>query len=145
MLERLEEEVARTQRFGAPLAVVLGELRPETGERLHPDQAHRLATWIAERIGQGKRRCDVAGQYGLHGFMLLLPQSSAEQAEAACHRMRTLLASPPHADLPPVHVCFGLASVPADRPSVQGLLRCAEERMQQGARDESSPRQSNGS
>jgi GGDEF domain-containing protein len=138
MLERLEEEVARTQRLGGPLSVVLGEMRLDTGGRLQPDQAHRVASWIAERIGGGKRRCDVAGQYGLHGFMLLLPQSSADQAEAACRRLRTLLAAPPHADLPPVHTCFGLASVPADRPSVQGLLRCAEERLQEARGEESS-------
>jgi GGDEF domain-containing protein len=143
MLERLDEEVARAQRQGGALSVVLGEMRPATGERLQPGQAHCIASWIADRIGRGKRRSDVAGQYGLHGFMLVLPQCSAGQAEAACRRLRTLLASPPHDDLPPTQACFGLASVPADRPSVQGLLRCAEERLQQGD-DANSGRQCEG-
>jgi diguanylate cyclase (GGDEF)-like protein len=131
MLERLDEEVARSNRYGAPLSVVLVEIRPERGERLCPEQAHHLARWLADCIGKGIRRCDLAGQYGLHGFMLLLPQSSADQAREACKRMRGLLAAPPQGDLPPVRACFGLASVSSDGPTVQRLLRCAEERLEQ--------------
>ncbi len=130
MLERLDEEVARTQRYGVPLSVVIGEMRLEPGERLAAEHANRLARWLAECIGKGKRRSDVAGQYGLNGFMLLLPQSSADQAQDACKRMRNLLADPPHDDLPRVHACFGTASAPADVATVQGLLRRAEERLE---------------
>ncbi len=129
MLERLDEEVARSQRDGAPLSVVLGELCSEAGERLTPDQADVLASWLEDRIGRSKRRCDVAGQYGLHGFMLLLPQSSDDQAKEACKRLRRLLLDPPHADLPPVHACFGLASVSSEAQTVPALLRRAEERL----------------
>jgi GGDEF domain-containing protein len=135
MLERLDEELARSQRYGVPLSVVLGEVRPEPGERLLPEDASRLARWIAECIGKGKRRCDVAGQYGLHGFMLLLPQSSADQAQEACNRMRRLLTDAPHGGLPAVHACFGLASAPTDVSTVQGLLRRAEERLEQETGD----------
>jgi diguanylate cyclase (GGDEF)-like protein len=131
MLERLDEELARSQRYGAPLSVVLGEVRPDTGERLLPEYASRLARWLAECVGKGKRRSDVAGQYGLHGFMLLLPQASADQAQEACNRMRRLLSDAPHGDLPAVHACFGLASAPTDVSTVQGLLRRAEERLEQ--------------
>jgi GGDEF domain-containing protein len=135
MLERLDEEVARSQRYGVPLSVVIGEMRLEPGEKLRPEHSNRLARWLAECIGNGKRRSDVAGQYGLHGFMLLLPQSSTEQAREACKRMRNLLADPPHDDLPRVHACFGLASAPSDVSTVQGLLRRAEERLEQELAD----------
>ncbi len=130
MLDRLDEEVARSQRYGVPLSVVIGEMRLEPGERLAPEHANRLARWLAECIGKGKRRSDVAGQYGLNGFMLLLPQSSAEQAQEACKRMRSLLADPPHDDLPRVHACFGMASSPAEVATAPGLLRRAEERLE---------------
>jgi diguanylate cyclase (GGDEF)-like protein len=130
MLERLDEEVARSQRYGIPLSIVLGELCPETGERLRPEHANRFARWLAECIGKGKRRSDIAGQYGLNGFIVLLPQSSTEQARDACKRMRGMLADPPHDDLPRVHACLGLASAPADVSTVQGLLRRAEERLE---------------
>jgi diguanylate cyclase (GGDEF)-like protein len=138
MLERLDEEVARSQRYGVPLSVVLGEIRLVGKEQLRPEHASRLARWLAECIGKGKRRSDVAGQYGLNGFMLLLPQSSSEQAKEACRRMRNLLADPPHDDLPRVHACFGLASAPSDVATVQGLLRRAEERLEHEVGSESS-------
>jgi diguanylate cyclase (GGDEF)-like protein len=138
LLERLDEEVARSQRYGAPLSVVLGELNTQTGERLGPEQAQLVAGWLADRIGKEMRRCDVAGQYGLHGFILLLPQASEQQARGACARLGALLNHPPHPDLPALHACFGLASVPTDVPSVQGLLRRAEERLEQ-ARAEAAP------
>jgi diguanylate cyclase (GGDEF)-like protein len=131
MLERLDEEAARCQRYGSALAILLGERRATPGERLHPEQAQYLANQMTERIARSKRRCDVAGQYGLHGFMLLLPQATTAEALGACNRLRGVLAHPPHAELPPIHACFGIASLPGDTPSVQGLLRRAEERLEQ--------------
>ncbi len=131
MLERLDEEVARSQRYGVPLSVVIGEMRLEPGERLAPEHANRLARWLAGCIGKGKRRSDVAGQYGLNGFMMLLPQASAAQAREACKRLRRLLADPPHDGPPRVHACFGLASAPVDVATARGLLRQAEERLEQ--------------
>jgi diguanylate cyclase (GGDEF)-like protein len=135
MMERLEEEVDRSRRSGAPLSVVLGELAPQPGRVLGPEQVRELAGWLAGQVGQSKRRCDVAGHYGGHGFLMVLPQTTPRQAVSACHRLRDLLAHPPHG-LATVHACFGLASVPEDLPSVPALLRCAEERL---ARARASP------
>lgn len=129
MLERLEEEVARTRRHGGPLAVVLGELRLEEGARLDPVQVQQLGSWVSQRITEHKRRSDVAGQYGLGGFMLLLPRASAAEAIGTCTRLGEHLRHPGHEPLPPLHACFGLASVPDDVPSVPSLLRRAEERL----------------
>jgi GGDEF domain-containing protein len=128
VLERLEEEVERSRRSGAPLSIVLGELAPAPGLVLPRERSHQLGGWLTDRIGQGKRRCDVAGHYGSHGFLMVLPQTTARQAVGACHRLRGMVAHPPH-ELAAVHACFGLASVPEDQPSVPGLLRRAEERL----------------
>ena len=46
--------------------------------RLSPDEAHDLASWMAEAaitMFETPLR-DVAGQYGPHGFMLILPEST---------------------------------------------------------------------
>ena len=40
-----------------------------------------------------------------------------------------MLSHASHEGLPAVHACFGLASVPSDQPSIQALLRRAEERL----------------
>jgi GGDEF domain-containing protein len=129
MLERLDEEVARTQRDGAPLSVILGEVHAKGGDPLDADQAAQLHEWAALQIGKSKRRCDVAGQYGLEGFMLVLPRATPEQAKGACRRLRNVLAHPP-AGLPKAHVTFGHAGIPGDRPNISGLLSRAEQRLE---------------
>jgi GGDEF domain-containing protein len=121
MLQRLDEEVARARRHGGPLTVVLGEvLAGGAGE------GPALA---AERVGPAKRRCDVAGQYGLHGFMLLLPRGTEAEARGCCRRLRTLLEQP-HPAGDPAHAWFGIAAFSPTDVTVQGLLSRAEQRLE---------------
>ena len=132
MLERLDEEAARTRRHGGSFSVVLGEVRGGRREKLSTAEAHELATWTSSRVTQVKRRCDVAGQYGPHGFMLLLPGATATGGVGACRRLQSVLEEPPPLEetpLPPVHACFGLAAYSPEAPSVKTLLRQAEERL----------------
>jgi GGDEF domain-containing protein len=134
LMDRLQEELARVGRHGGPLAVVLGEVRGPGGARLAAAERDRLAGWVRERISGGKRRCDVAGQYGPHGFLLLLPGAGDEGATGFCRRLRGLLATPPAGPcgaLAPPQVCFGVAHYSPAAPSVKCLLRCAEERLEQ--------------
>jgi GGDEF domain-containing protein len=131
MLERLDEEVARTQRRGGPLTVVLGEVQSAEGGRLALGESRRLASWTADRVGHTLRRCDVAGQYGLHGFMLLLPRAGDVEAVGACRRLRGVLEQPGGTGpFPPLHACFGVASLTPGVGTLQGLLRRAEERLE---------------
>ena len=129
MLERLDEEVSRTQRDGVPLSVILGEVRLEDGHPLASERVAKLHEWAASQIAKAKRRCDVAGQYGLDGFMLVLPRATPEQAKGACRRLRNVLAHPPEG-MPAAHVTFGHAGVPGDRPNTSGLLSRAEQRLE---------------
>jgi diguanylate cyclase (GGDEF)-like protein len=131
MLQRLDEEVARAQRHGGPLTVVLGELRSAEGGSLPAGDSRRLASWTADRVAHNVRRCDVAGQYGLHAFMLLLPRAGSAEAAGACRRLRAVLEPPAGSGpFPPLHACFGVAGLTPQIATVQGLLRRAEERLE---------------
>ncbi len=132
MLERLEEEVTRAQRYGGPLAVVLGEIEGPSSDRAAEEDAATEAAWTAEQVSRVKRRSDVAGQYGLQGFMMLLPQTNEAGAVGCCRRLRPLLERPDQAAGPfgRRHVSFGIACFGPDTASVQSLLRRAEERLE---------------
>ncbi len=133
MLERLDEEVARARRLGGEFSVVLGEVRGGRQEKLSPMEAQHLATWTASCVTHAKRRSDVAGQYGPHGFMLLLPGTASTKAVGACRRLQSVLEEPPaleDAPLPPMHACFGLAAFAPSAATVKALLRQAEERLE---------------
>jgi diguanylate cyclase (GGDEF)-like protein len=129
MLERLDQEVARCDRQSGALSIVLGEMHSLVRPRFSPDEAHALAAWTAERLALSKRRADVAGQYGPHGFLLVLPGTTNAGAVAGCKRLQSLLeaASGP---LPQLQVCFGVASYSATTATVKALLGRAEERLQ---------------
>jgi hypothetical protein len=141
MLERLEEEVIRAQRYGGPFAVILGEVEGLPGRRPAGDPGP-AATWTVEQISQVKRRSDVAGQYGLQGFMMLLPQTDERGAAGCCRRLRDLLERPQTpGPFGPLRVHFGIACFCAEAQSVKGMLSRAEERLERdklGAAEEAS-------
>jgi PleD family two-component response regulator len=128
MLERLHEEVHRSARHGGPLAVVLGEVTSPRDEAVE-----LLAAWAATRVARAKRRCDVAGQYGPAGFMLLLPQTTQHGAAGCCRRLRALLGPDGGAAGAP-RPRFGLAAF-APGATAASLLCRAEEELERARSD----------
>jgi GGDEF domain-containing protein len=136
MMERLQEEVARAQRHGTPLSVVLGEVRAG-GDGLLPPDAPQVTAWVAERVTHGKRRTDVAGQYGPSGFLLLLAHTPPPGAAVCCRRLRAALEDGPGqsgAPPRPIEAFFGISSYGAGRANAKSLLGRAEECLER-ARD----------
>jgi hypothetical protein len=133
LLERLEEEIVRSRRYGGALAVALGEVLPpaDAGEG-----NEALSDWAAGQVARGKRRCDVAGSYGPHGFFLLMSQTPAAAAAIGCRRLQRLLEA---GRCPPG--CRGprgptSASPPCrTTPPPPRLLATAEERLEQAKGD----------
>jgi GGDEF domain-containing protein len=127
LMGRLQEELARAERRRAPLSLVVGEIQASPGGE-GPDPAAR--TRVVDRIAQGKRRSDVAGQYGPRGFLLLLPDTSDGGAAACCRRLQGLLRESAGPGPPSPRVDFGAASYPA-AGSAAALLCRAEERLEE--------------
>ena len=130
VLERLQEEVVRSRRHGHPLSVAVGEVHNAAAE----DQAAEAGQWVAQRLNRVKRRCDVAGQYGLQGFLLLMVHTPGSGAITCCRRLQRVLEEPSPAPAAgpngPVRACFGLATQTEQIATPQALLRTAEERLE---------------
>jgi len=122
MLERLHEEVAHAERHCNPLAVVLAEAR-EVGTEEGPDSL----AWVAERVLRTKRLCDVAGQYGPSGFMLLL-HATAAGATVCCRRLQALLEQPPPEAAEPCPLRFSVAASVHTAGDTPRSLLCRAER-----------------
>lgn len=134
MLERLHEELGRAERHGTPFSVLLAELaldltasHPSAKGLASGDVESALRSWMADRVLRLKRRSDVVGQYGTQGFMLLLPHTGEQGAEEVCRRLRHDFARSPWK----VHSSFGVAGYGAAGRTPKGLLRKAEERLDQ--------------
>src|SRR5262245_13182053 len=121
-LERLQEEVSRVQRHGGAFTIAVAEMQPEKDA---------LDNWTSELILKEKRRCDVAGQYGLRGFLLLMVQTPKAGGVMCCRRLQRLLQTRtergPHG---PVRALFGLASCSPEIATPQALLRAAEQNLE---------------
>jgi PleD family two-component response regulator len=135
VLERLHEEVIRAERHGAPLTVAVWEVRAPEAEAAEAD----LAGWVPGQVTRFKRRCDVAGQYGPGGFLLLLVQTPRDGGVVCCRRMQQRLESEsPWKLRGPLRASFGLATYAPEAASPKALLRQAEEHLDEargGARE----------
>jgi GGDEF domain-containing protein len=125
VMERFQEEVSRAGRYGAPLTVVLGEVESAAGKEAEP-----INPWVVDQLTRAKRRCDVAGQYGPHGFLLLLVHTPEAGGVACCGRLRQVLRQPAGAmngcpNLP--RTFFGLAGYSAAASTCARLLGKAEQ------------------
>lgn len=134
MLERLEEELARSERHKLPLSLAIGELADEETEEAPID----IPEWGTDLIVKKKRRCDVVGQYGPHGFMLLMVHTPKEGAEVCCKRLQQYFKHPSEelaGPFPSMRAFFGMTSVQGERRTPQELLRLAEQGLESARRE----------
>jgi diguanylate cyclase (GGDEF)-like protein len=129
LFKRLELELARTRR-GHPLSVVMIDLDHFKGVNdahghLHGDA---LLREIASALAASTRVTDVAGRYGGDEFLVVLPDTEADQARTTAERLRAAVRDSASRFSParPVTASVGV-SVAADRDTVASLLRRADE------------------
>ncbi|MCS7047273.1 MAG: diguanylate cyclase [Gemmataceae bacterium] len=134
VLERLSEEVARCQRYRVPLSIAIGEVATAA----EFDQT--VMEWSATEIVRAKRRCDIVGQYGPNGFLLIMVHTLKPGGVACCQRLQQFLEHPRENEPPttPVRTYFGLASAPTENLSVQKLLHHAEQNLDLARRPDGS-------
>lgn len=130
MMGRLQEECARSARFGTPFTVALGEVR-RPGPAVRGDDV-TLARQAIERITEAKRRCDVLGQYGPNGFLLLLVNTTTTGAEQCCRRIRQALTAGVREGQGGIDTAFGLANCPGEGDDGKTLLSRAERALELG-------------
>ncbi len=129
MMERLQEELARVARHGGQFSLVVGEVTPRLSAA-SPDQT-ALSGWVSEHVHRLKRRCDVLGHYGPHGFLMLLPHTSEPGAAALCQRLRYSMEQTPPRPPAPVAAAFGLAGCADGRTAPRAILRRAEQHLEE--------------
>ena len=133
LLDALERELARHQRYGRPLALLLFDV---DGFRRINDDWGRLTgdgvlRELAARVQAGVRRCDVLARWGDDAFALALPESDGEAARACAERLRRLVAEHAflaHGDRLPVGISLGIACAGADGLTAAALVAEAEAR-----------------
>ena len=132
----LEQEVIRATRFGHPVSLIFFDL--DHFKKVNDTHGHQAGSRVLGEVGKlllkTLRVTDVAVRYGGDEFVILLPETSKDQALDAARRIGAEIAREPFladASYGPLHITasLGVAAFPDDARNTEDLLRRADEAM----------------
>ncbi|MBP7582952.1 MAG: sensor domain-containing diguanylate cyclase [Spirochaetes bacterium] len=89
-LERLDEEIKRSQRYNAPLSLLMCDI--DHFKNFNDTYGHQQGDTILRELGVLIRKClrkmDIPARYGGEEFAIVLPETSLENAKKVASRMR---------------------------------------------------------
>jgi len=137
---RLEEEVARADRYAHPLSCTMVDLDglKEINDRLGHAAGNRAILGLADAVREELRDTDFAARYGGDEFVVLLPQTTAAAAGLFAERLRRRLLEVSQAAGLPVRASIGVAALSPDEvganDAAEDLLRRADEALYKAKR-----------
>lgn len=131
-----EQELARCRRHGRSMALLLLDVDHfKTINDTHGHQmGDRVLVDLVERIASLLRRPDQLARFGGEEFVLLLPETSQEEAVTVAERILAKVAAPQEG-LPPITVSIGVATNRPDEEQIDALLARADKALYK-AKDE---------
>jgi len=126
--ERLDAELARTERDTAPLSVAIMDV--DDFDRVNNIYGHavgdRRLRSIADRLFAGARGSDIVCRLGGDEFAVVMPDTDPVEAYKACLRLQDELRQPDGVCPLPTAVSIGVASAPGDAGSREELVQKAD-------------------
>jgi len=130
---RLEEEVARADRYASPLCCAMVDLDglKQINDKLGHAAGNRAILALADAVREELRDTDFAARYGGDEFVVLLPQTSAVAGALFAERLRRRLVDVSQTAGLPVRASIGVAALTIDEvassDAAEDLLRRADE------------------
>jgi diguanylate cyclase (GGDEF)-like protein len=137
--ERLAIEVARSNRYGAPLSLVMIDLDhfKELNDRFGHPAGDEVLKRVAVLIDREKRLGDVVARYGGEEFAAILPHTEPRAATIWAERVRQLIAGTEvrsEAGALNVTASFGVAGAPQEQAESAGLVEGADQALYEAKR-----------
>lgn len=134
--QRLEEELARAQRFGHTMSLIMLDIDDfkEFNDTYGHPRGDTVLKAVSATIRQNLRDMDVAARYGGEEFVIVLPETDAEGAAAVAERIREGVQEYPFVGgegIPTVHksISMGVASFPEHAEVQSRLIEAADRAM----------------
>ncbi|WP_434380697.1 diguanylate cyclase [Melittangium boletus] len=133
LFSRLELEVARAQRYGTPVSILMVDI--DHFKKLNDAEGHRAGDEALRRVCdtlRGRvRKVDTLARYGGEEFMLVLSNVSKEDAYEVGEKLRRAVAESPLLASPTqpgghITVSIGVATLPTDAPAQDLMVDCAD-------------------
>ena len=126
--EALSAEWKRASRSGRPFSVVLIDL--DKFKAVNDTLGHLEGDLVLTRIGrlleQKCRHSNVVARYGGDEFVILMPETSIEQAQILAERLRLWIATDPMLNERKITGSFGVATFPVHGASMEDIIRVAD-------------------
>jgi diguanylate cyclase (GGDEF)-like protein len=127
--DTLKRMVAQAARSGSPLAAVLLDL--DHFKQINDTYGHGAGDDVLASVGatlaSGVRESDFAGRYGGEEFLLLLPDTTAEDAAAVAEKIRALISQTVVSGVErPITASLGVSSFPQHAIDGDTLVRSAD-------------------
>ena len=141
LLEFLDRELARSERYRRPLALLLFDI--DHFKAVNDQMGHLGGDFtlreLAARVKAGIRKEELFARYGGEEFAVVLPETTREGAIPIAERLRSLVEAQPFTydgrDYA-VTVSIGVATTTGEEALTPGELLCrADERLYQAKRD----------
>ncbi len=131
--ERLREEVARADRYGQPMSLIIIDIDQfstvnyDLGYSAGDEVLRRIASALADTdAGDAVRRSDIAARHSGGEFVLLLPETRKAGALTRAARLRDAVAAMQMPGARLVSLSMGVACFPDDAADSDSLLAAAE-------------------
>jgi diguanylate cyclase (GGDEF)-like protein len=137
--ERLSVEVARANRYGTPLALVMIDLDhfKELNDRFGHLAGDEVLKRVAALVDREKRLGDLVARYGGEELAAILPHTEARAAMVWAERVRQLVAGTrvqSEAGALTVTASFGVAGAASNRETPAALIEEADQALYQAKR-----------
>ncbi len=130
-MEALSSEWKRSSRAGRSFALVLMDL--DRFKFVNDFYGHLEGDLVLQRVGQiletNCRRSDVVARYGGDEFVILMPETTMEQARQLSSKLRGWVAADPLLREKNISASFGIACYPLHGASPQELIQVADASM----------------
>ena len=139
-VERIDEELARARRRGAPLSVAILDLdgfKAFNDTFGHP-VGDRALQAVATRLRSSVRKSDLVARFGGEEFVVAFPETAVEQAHQRVEHIRADIARVSiqvgRGEQRQMTVSAGLGSWPADGETFDAVLTTADARLYEAKR-----------
>ncbi len=129
LVQQLSVEMARTQRYFRPLALVMLDI--DHFKQYNDTNGHLKGNDILRKIGeiikQNIRQTDIAARYGGEEFSVIMPETSALTGKTIAERLRKAIESCPFKDMKSqpggrLTASLGIAAYPENAASAHDLI-----------------------
>ncbi|MFZ5566423.1 MAG: diguanylate cyclase [Pseudomonadota bacterium] len=135
-MDACTQELARCRRHGRSMALLLMDI--DHFKAVNDTHGHQMGDRVlldfAQRVTGLLRRPDLLARFGGEEFVLLLPETTQDEALAVAERILARVAEPAEG-LPPITVSIGVATNRPDEAEIDTLLARADKALYQ-AKDE---------